>query len=1107
MEYHDWIPTYPVITDPLFQTKLAAKKEFQLVSSSVNEPAPKNPGEFFKYQLFDKQFMRIYDRLLMFYEAGTGKTCGYLSVAEDYHMASMTRLNMLTDALVDYYNTYQGTIKNVYVLLKGKSLKQELQKQLLCKCTDGTYLTENILKAKTDKAQKSAVTRSINTWYTLDTYIPFVNKILREKLTDEQIAERFNGCIFICDEIHSVKYELIGDDEELLDEELEEEDQDEDQEDVFGGETKKKKREATVYETLYRVFHAPKWCKVILATATPMINDANDLIDPMNLILPKNKKIPKNTDLKKWSLEQYKETMMGYISFIRAGDTGVDTVFEGKPLDRIFIMPDGTKDPSQLKVEQYKMLKFQSDIYLDVVKQKKKGVRNDERQVTAFVFPDGSYGGTFPRLKGGTNKKGLGKYVISDAQDEYSPTEEFIEATNSIQKIKKLSVIYAAIVEKCMNAPGLCFIYEELLKGSGAIALAMCFESMGYTRFNQYSSAFEGTKSSRVPPYCGGESGSQKITISKKLRYGMISSETSELKDEKLLELFRSEENKYGDYCKILIGSKVTRDGINLANVQDVFLPSMWTPSGMYQAMQRAIRATSHVSLIKDSPNGRVKVHIHRMGAFAEESNGSIVSVDLDMYAIAEAKDRDIAIVRRNVRKVAADCIIQKARNQREPARLNGTAICDYQECQFECANPDPEETDYSTYRLFYSDKEIEEIITVIQKVFSVISNFILTEFIEKYELDYVLTQMAISKLIQDKTIIYNRFGNPCLISSKGYTVFLVPLSLTKISYLDNYYSSVMLATYTQELKDYVAQRIKTQEEGAIPVGGGSIDANALAMESAVLKEMKNLSENESYVVDRFKNYLYTFKEPTEELAKEKENRLGKGKGRGRKPIEGKINYRPDTLSEKAEKGEEIILHTIYTIPTESTSYNVAPKFMNAEGRLRLLKPSEKVGWRDANIDENVVYNALIRGRINNLMKKYYDAKLFGSILSDNEFRIHDLRGVVINMKDQRTIPKGRACSESWKNDDLLLIAYEIGIKAPINRTTKQPYGVNISKNDLLNDLENRKEFKNREENLRGYSLDQLRYLYSWSMSNFNRTELCNVMRKQFEKNGLLFIA
>ena len=222
----------------------------------------------------------------MFYEAGTGKTCGYLSVAEDYHMASSTRLNMLTDALIDYYNTYQGTIKNVYILLKGKSLKNELQKQLLCKCTNGTYLSENVIKAKTDKAQKSAVTRSVNTWYTLDTYIPFVNKILREKLTDEQLAERYNGCIFICDEIHSVKYELIGDeeDEEMLEEPLLEEEEDEEPK-------KSKKREATVYETLYRVFHAPSWCKVILATATPMINDANDLIDPMNLILPKNKKI------------------------------------------------------------------------------------------------------------------------------------------------------------------------------------------------------------------------------------------------------------------------------------------------------------------------------------------------------------------------------------------------------------------------------------------------------------------------------------------------------------------------------------------------------------------------------------------------------------------------------------------------------------------------------------------------------------------------------------------------------------------------------------------------------------------------------------------------
>ncbi len=1102
MEYHDWIPTYPAITDPLFQTKLAAKKEFQNVASSVNEPAPQNPGEYFNYQLFDKQFMRIYDRLLMFYEAGTGKTCGYLSVAEDYHMASSTRLNMLTDALIDYYNTYQGTIKNVYILLKGKSLKNELQKQLLCKCTNGTYLSENVIKAKTDKAQKSAVTRSVNTWYTLDTYIPFVNKILREKLTDEQLAERYNGCIFICDEIHSVKYELIGDeeDEEMLEEPLLEEEEDEEPK-------KSKKREATVYETLYRVFHAPSWCKVILATATPMINDANDLIDPMNLILPKNKKIPKNTDLKKWTLEQYKETMMGYISFIRAGDTGVDTVFEGSPLDKLFITPKGKKDASQLKVEQYKMLKFQSDVYLDVVLQKKKGVRNDERQVTAFVFPDKSYGGTFPRLKHGTNKRGLGKYVISDAQDDYKPTPEFKEATNTIEKIRKLSVLYAAIIEKCMNAPGLCFIYEELLKGSGAIALAMCFESMGFTRFNQYTSAFEGTKVSKVPPYCGGTSANMKLTLSKKLRYGMISSETSELKDEKLLELFRSDENRYGDYVKILIGSKVTRDGINLANVQDVFLPSMWTPSGMYQAMQRAIRATSHVSLIKDSPTGRVEVRIHRMAAYTTNAQNQIISVDLDMFAIAEAKDRDIAIVRRNVRKVAADCIIQKARNQRESSSLDGTSICDYEKCQFECVDPDPDETDESTYRLFYSENEINDIIIIVRKVMSVISHFILDEFIETYQLNYVLTQMAISRLIQSKTLITNRFGEPSLLASQGKTIFLIPLSLRKINYLDNYYSSVLIATKTHELKEYVAIQLAKKEISSESHEMTSIEVNALTMESALRKQLKNLTETEEYIVNRYKNYIYSFNEPKEEIAQEMQTRLERGKGRGRKPIEHKINYKASPLYSDVETGESVIVHTMYTIPKESTSYNVVSKFMNAEGRIRIWKPSEKVGWRDATIDETVIYNALIRGRIQQLMQKYYDSKLYGSILSDNEFRIHDLRNIVIDYHDQRTFPRGKTCSESFKNDELLLIAYDLGIKSPINRQTKQAYGINMTKTEILDDLLNRKEFKNREEFLDSYTMDQLRYLYGWVMVNINRSDICNVIRKQFEKMDLLFEA
>ena len=262
MEYENWIPTYPAVEDPLFQTKLAQKHEFQEVISTLTEPAPTKPGDLFKYQIFDKRFMRVYDRLLMFYEAGTGKTCGYLSVAEDYHLASTNRINVLSEAIVDYYNTYQGMIKNVIIILKGESLMEELKKQLVCRCTPGTYITESLLNAKSDKAQKSAVTRSIHQWYELDTYFKFANKLAALNLSDEAIAEKFNGTLFICDEIHSIKNDLVVDKKENVFDDIDPTLMD-DEQDAIGDVTSKKKAYARVYSTLWKCFHLPQFCKVI----------------------------------------------------------------------------------------------------------------------------------------------------------------------------------------------------------------------------------------------------------------------------------------------------------------------------------------------------------------------------------------------------------------------------------------------------------------------------------------------------------------------------------------------------------------------------------------------------------------------------------------------------------------------------------------------------------------------------------------------------------------------------------------------------------------------------------------------------------------------------
>lgn len=1092
MNYEDWIPSYPEVGSKDFQRRLASKQEFKEVKSSLSEDPPKNPGDLFSYQIFDKRFMRIYDKVLMFYEAGAGKTCGYISVTEDYHFSQLHRATMLTDAIIDYYNTYQGTIKEVIILVTGTSLEFELKKQLICRCTPGTYITDSLIKAKTFKSQKNAVTRSVNQWYEISSYEKFYNQLQKLKLTDEQIAKKYNGTLFVCDEIHSIKNSPSGEDET------------DDDEDV-GKKKKKTKLFTLIYETLWKCFHLPEWCKVILATATPMINDADDFIDPMNLILPMDKQIPLNARLAKWSLEKFREYMMGYVSFVRAGDTGVDVEFTGTVLQKKFTRPDGVVDDSQMQVEKVLMSEFQSKVYEEVVKQKRKGVRNDERQASGMVFPDGSFGGKMGKKP---QASGIGKYIINPSKNEYKRTRDWNEATNTIAKIERLSCIYGSICRQVLTAPGLCFIYDELLNGSGVIALAMCLESLGFSRFNESFSVFEEkAKKGRVGAYCSDPTVERTLKIKPGLRYAIISSDTKS-QDVHTKELFNSPENMYGEYCKVLIGSRVSRDGHNLANVQDVFIASLWTPAGLYQAMQRAIRATSHVQMRKLKNNARITIRVHRMAAVPRDKKTP--SVNLDMYTFAETKDRDIAIVRRKVRQIAGDCIIQQGRNIQEDSSMDYTSKCDYDICDVPCYATETDETDYSTFRMFYSQETETRALQIISDMFSFISHFSVPQLCEQYDLDVVITQNVIAKVVQERRLFKNRFGQSCIAALQGNEVYLVPPEMLAggSSILDNFYSSILIIEDNTALKDFIVSKtdvsrvIHTQQEKQqTPAGNKSVDVNASLMESGLVKTPSQRTTEEKYVVDRYKNYVFELKEPDAEIRKEVNKPLEKGTTRGRKPLEGKIRYLDQELPRTVETGEKVTVHTMYTIPPTLTRYTIASTFTNAKGRLRILKPSEKVGWRDTTVEETVVYNAVIRTHIMDMLQKYTKNKLYGSILSDNVFRIHDLRNLK-NTKDKRVIPRGRVCSESWDPDELLLIAYAIGVQAPKLSGTST-----MKKEDYVKELIKYKELQKRKKELEKYTFDELKYIYAWMLNRYSRPFVCQQMQKSFKEQGLLFEA
>ena len=197
MELEDLVYTYPDYYDENIQTLITSKEEFREVSGTSTEAVPKK-GELFKHQKFLKRIMLQYDNQMVIWETGSGKACGFFSVTEHYKILAGSleeiRLNTTKGLLPPY--------KRAYVLVKGQNLIDDLKFQLLCKCTDGDYMTEQILNSKSESARKSNITRSISKFYTITTYGTFAKSLL--KMTDEQLRNEFDNSIFVIDEFHNI---------------------------------------------------------------------------------------------------------------------------------------------------------------------------------------------------------------------------------------------------------------------------------------------------------------------------------------------------------------------------------------------------------------------------------------------------------------------------------------------------------------------------------------------------------------------------------------------------------------------------------------------------------------------------------------------------------------------------------------------------------------------------------------------------------------------------------------------------------------------------------------------------------------------------------------
>lgn len=283
INFEDFIPYYNDIDEVdengkqrSAQSELTKKKEFLDYMAAEKESIPKD-GEYYTHQTLFMRYLLAYDKILSIAETGTGKTGSFIAVTE-------------------FMSRHPGMLNQIYVFQNGKTTINDFTEQL------NKFLKGNSrIKA-----------------YNVVTYRKFAGDIKKKyidsrtgKYNIKDLRAHFNGSAFFVDEGHN----LTG-----------------------GGKTFKFDEEDSThnitlketYKIFHEIFHILEGCKIVVASATPMITDVNEIAKLANLILPLDKQLSENWDYNLVSMKQMDEYFSGRITYVRSFDTNVNVWYAGE---------------------------------------------------------------------------------------------------------------------------------------------------------------------------------------------------------------------------------------------------------------------------------------------------------------------------------------------------------------------------------------------------------------------------------------------------------------------------------------------------------------------------------------------------------------------------------------------------------------------------------------------------------------------------------------------------------------------------------------------------------------------------------------------------------
>ena len=656
-----------------------------------------------------------YKGVLVFHGTGTGKTCSAISIAEQFK------------DMVKKYNT------KIYILTYGPNNKETFKNELLV-CTGETYLKnkENLSQmneAEINREKKMAVHQALQ-YYKIMSYKTFYKKVLGEKIIEKKVVgnnkvkssyrKTTDGEIereIVVDKIHNLNNTLL-----IVDE----------AHNLTGNE---------YGEALKKIISSSSNLKVVLLSATPMKNLADDIVELINFIKPENEKIQRdkiftsdknhNMDFKSGGLNYLQKMAQGYVSFFR----GCIPYTFAKRIDKGVIPNKMLFTP----VVKCMMEEFQLGVYNETIEKYEDTLDRKSSAVANFVFPalsndKKSIIGVYSadginmvknQLKSNKalllnkiNKNFMGGKIKADDEKNILYESESKLLTGYILKKKYLRA-FSIKFYKCLKrldklvegkkGSGTAFIYSNLVRVGIDLFQEILLQN-GYLEYSEDSKNYD-IKDDTIDYRTGMtwkeyQKSKEDNGLFRPAVFISVTGKNEEnidvipeQKQKIIRDVFNNPENKSGSMIKIILGSKVMNEGVTLENTREVHILDVHYNLGKVdQVIGRAIRQCKHQNVITDEYR-YPKVNIYRYVVALDKG----LTTEEELYRKGEKKYLLIKKVERGLKEVSIDCPLlmhgnvfpeerEKYKNcvsptleNKKAGKLICPALCDFLPCDLKC--------------------------------------------------------------------------------------------------------------------------------------------------------------------------------------------------------------------------------------------------------------------------------------------------------------------------------------------------------------------------------------------------------------------------------------